>query len=145
VFKQPLIELVDKLKDYNPLLCTGDIADTIISENVDKFQNDEKYKVMLCTTAKMGTGLTLTAASYAIFLNTPYTYAEYEQCMDRIHRIGANKSVFIYNLICKDTVDERVKEIVDNKEMISDFIIDNKCSTNMRNKLKEIILDLKRI
>lgn len=36
-FKETLNILSEKLKDYNPLLCTGDIKDTIISENIDRF------------------------------------------------------------------------------------------------------------
>jgi hypothetical protein len=37
VFKEPLNILLDKLSQYKPLLCTGDVDDTIISNNIDKF------------------------------------------------------------------------------------------------------------
>ena len=44
---------------------------------------------MLCTISKMGTGITLTAASYAIFIDCAYTAAQNLQCEDRIYRIGS--------------------------------------------------------
>lgn len=73
----------------------------------------------------MGTGHTLNAATYLINIDTAWTYALYEQTCDRIHRIGSDKPVFIYNLICRDTVDEVVMNILEVKKSFSDFIIDD--------------------
>lgn len=144
VFKEPLSLLNNLLKDYKPVLITGDIKDEIVEKNKEKFQNDPNCKIMLATTQKAGTGLTLTAASYAIFIDTPWTAAEFEQAQDRIHRIGAKQSVFIYELITKDTIDERVHDIVKTKEAISDFIIDDKITKNSLESLKKFILDLQK-
>lgn len=143
VFKETLNILNEKLKQYNPLLCTGDVKDTMISENIDKFQSDPNYKVILCTTAKMGTGVTLNAATNAIFIDTPYTAAQCIQCEDRIHRVTNKYPVFIYYLWVNDTVDMRVKEIVEDKSMLSDYIVDDKINNNLIEKLRSIIQDLK--
>jgi len=124
VFKEPLYQLKKLLPEA--LLCTGDQTDEEISNNINKFQNDDNYKVILCTTSKMGTGITLTAANYEIFLDTPWTYAEFEQSVDRAYRIGTTKNVIIYDLIAKDTIDERVYQLINTKKDISDYIIDNK-------------------
>ena len=142
VFKDPLNKLYTELSQYNPVLVTGDIQDSQVEINKKIFQENSECKLMLATTQKAGTGLTLTAASYAIFLDTPWTAAEFEQAQDRIHRIGANKNVFIYELITKDTIDERVHDIVQTKEAISDFIIDDKISENSIDSLKRYITDL---
>lgn len=125
VFKETLNQLMKQVSNYNPLLCTGDVPDDIISRNIDLFQENEENKVILCTTAKMGTGITLTAASYAIFIDTPWTSGVTEQCEDRIHRIGSEFPVFIYRLWCNNTFDMRVKQIIENKEAIGDYIVDN--------------------
>lgn len=74
----------------------------------------------------MGTGHTLTAANYAIFIDTPWTDADFQQASDRIYRIGQNKRVLIITLITKDTYDERVQEILDRKEMLSTYLVDGK-------------------
>ena len=143
-FKEPLIFLLNRLnKKYNSLICTGDINDNIISENIDKFQNDDKYKVMLATWSKMGTGVTLTAATNAIFLDCAWTRANNEQAEDRIYRIGSSKPVFIYYLWTNNTIDLRVKELVEDKGLISDYVVDDKVPPQLIQRLKQIILDLK--
>ena len=142
VFKETLNQLQEALFKHHPLLCTGDVADAIISHNIDTFQSDDEHKVMLATTAKMGTGITLTRASYAIFIDTPWTAGACEQCEDRIHRIGSSAPVFIYYLWCNDTIDTRVKTIVEDKSMISDYMIDNTISESLIDRLRNLIEDI---
>lgn len=142
LFKEPLKLLFDKLSTYNPLLCTGDVSDEEISRNIDVFQNSFDSKVILCTHSKMGTGITLNSASYAIFIDSPWTPGMSEQSEDRIHRIGSKKPVFIYKLYCSNTFDMRVKQIVDNKEAIGDYIVDNKHDEQTMLLLKSLIKEL---
>ena len=125
-FKGAVSEVANRLAQYNPIICTGDEDDLTIDKNKDIFQNDPKCKVMICTWQKMGTGHTLTAANYAIFVDTPWTDADFQQCADRIYRIGQNKHVFIITLVTKDTYDERVLEILERKECLSGYLVDNK-------------------
>lgn len=141
-FKEPLNIMAKELEDLNPLVCSGDIKDDIISDNIDAFQNKDDNKVILCTISKMGTGITLTRASYAIFIGSSWTQAQNLQCEDRIYRIGSDKPVFIYYLWSKDTIDEHIKELVETKGLVSDYVIDDNCPPQLINKLKEIIQDL---
>ena len=143
VFKETLNVMNDMLKQYNPLLCTGEIKDSVVSENIDKFQTDPDYKVMLCTTAKMGVGITLTAATNAIFIDSTWTKASNLQCEDRIYRVGTKKPVFIYYLWAVGTIDEHVKEIVDDKSLVGDYIVDNVVPAQLVDRLKSIIMDIK--
>lgn len=50
IFKETLNQLKDKLAEFHPLLCTGDYSDEEISSNIEKFQNDDSYKILLATT-----------------------------------------------------------------------------------------------
>lgn len=141
-FKEPVNKLLTLLKEYNPVIGTGDYSDFEIEEAKEKFQNDPNTKVFLGTWQKCGTGITLTAASYMIFIDTPWTYAVYEQAQDRIHRIGTNKPVFIYNLITKGTIDERVLEIVSDKQALSEYIIDDQITQQGLNSLRKYLEEL---
>lgn len=141
-FKESVNVLVSMLQEYHPLVCTGDMKDEEISKNIDKFQNEEYNKVIICTWQKMGTGITLTRASYMIHLDTAWTNAVYQQTCDRIYRIGTNRPVFIYNLICKNTIDERVLEILNDKEAIGDYVIDDKITDKSLNSLRKYISNL---
>ena len=142
-FKETLNVMSGLLSKYNPLLCTGDIKDFVISENIEKFQTNPEYKVMLCTTAKMGVGITLTSATNAIFIDSTWTQASNLQCEDRVHRIGSNKPVFIYYLWATNTIDEHVKEIVEDKSLVGDYIVDDIVPAQLVEKLRNIIVDLK--
>lgn len=141
-FKDSAKYINEKLKKYKTLLCTGDQKDFEINDSIFKFQNDDEYKIMIATWQKMGTGITLNKANYAIFLDTPWTSGVYEQAQDRVHRIGSKQPVFIYNLICKDTIDERVKDIVNSKWALSNYVIDNDTSDEVINNLKNYIKEL---
>jgi SNF2 family DNA or RNA helicase len=78
-----------------------------------------------------------------IFIDTPWTAAVFNQACDRIYRIGTKNKVFIYNLITKDTIDERVLEIINDKKAIADYIIDNEISKSTIDNLRKYILELK--
>lgn len=141
-FKDTLVPVFERLQKYNPTLNTGDVKDEVISSNIDDFQQTDNSKVFMCTWQRMGVGVTLTKASYAIFLDTPWTSAVYQQAQDRIHRIGSKEPVFIYNLICNDTIDERVLEIVEDKEALSDYVIDDKITTKSITSLKKYLEEI---
>ena len=70
-----------------------------------KFQNDPNCKVIIGTIQAMGTGLTLTAGSTVIFLDSPWNRANKEQAEDRAHRIGQTKKVTVLKLINKGTIE----------------------------------------
>ena len=141
-FKEPIYKLQELLKDYNPLVGTGDVSDDIISNNIDLFQKDSEHKVFLGTHAKMGTGVTLNAARYMICIDTPWTAALQEQVEDRIHRVTNTEPVFIYRLICQGTIDELVAKIIETKKAFSDFIIDDKLDESSIEILRQYIQEL---
>lgn len=138
-FKEPIFELEKKLKDLKPLVCIGTTKAATIQQNKELFQENNNYLVMLCTWQKMGTGHTLNRASYMIFLDTPWTYGVFDQSCDRIHRIGSKNPVFIYNLIATNTIDEKVKYLLEKKKAISEFIVDGVLDDNTYEILKDYI------
>lgn len=140
-FKEPLRYLHNVFQDS--LLCSGDVKQDIINDNILKFQTNEKYKILLCTPWKMGTGVTLNAAEYMIFLDSTYTRAQNLQCEDRIHRVNNTKPVFIYYLWANDSIDNRIKELVDKKSDLSNYIIDDEKNDDLINRLRKIVEDLK--
>lgn len=113
---------VPELKQYNPAIITGNTQDRMAE--VEKFQNDDSCKVIVGTIGAMGTGLTLTAASTVIFLDKPWNMANTEQAEDRAHRIGTSGTVNIITLVCKDTIDERIEEIIQEKAEMAKGLVE---------------------
>lgn len=118
--------VVDRLhiKGYYPAIITGQVSDAFRQEQVEKFQHNDRCKVIVGTTGAMGTGITLTAGTVEIFLDEPWNRANKEQAEDRCHRVGTTESITIYTLLCKDTIDCKIHDLVEQKGMMSDVIVD---------------------
>lgn len=125
----------EKLKAYNPAYITGATKADERMKEVERFQTDNKCKVIIGTIGAMGTGLTLTAAQNVIFLDSPWNMALKAQAEDRAHRIGTKGTVNIITLVCKNTIDERIEELVEKKGQISDALVDGKISIDDINYL----------
>ena len=109
---------------------TGETPDSSRQEIVDVFQNSSDLKVLVGTIGAMGTGLTLTAATTVIFIDEPWNKALFDQAVDRAHRIGQKNNITIYSIMCKDTIDERIHNLIYKKGAMSDAIIDGKVVGN---------------
>ena len=124
VFKETLNELAAKLGQFRFSVNTGDTPDAVVGNNVDRFQNDPNEQVFIGTWGKVGTGWTLNAASYLVCLDTPYTAAMFDQGTDRIWRVNNDRPAFITVLLCADTIDERVQQIIETKKELSEYLVD---------------------
>lgn len=76
----------------------GGVSPTDRADIINKFKYDESVRVIVATSQSMSTGVTLTCASLMFFFGPPYRSADYDQCCDRIHRIGQDTDVNIYNV-----------------------------------------------
>lgn len=100
----------------------GDDDTVTRQKNVDRFQNDPKVQLIVCSIKAAGVGITLTASSRVAFLELPWHPADCEQCEDRAHRIGQVDSVSCVYLLGKDTIDEHIYDIIDKKRSVSNAI-----------------------
>lgn len=91
---------------------------------IDNFTNN--CDCILGTVGALGTGFNLTAATTIIFLDSPWNRATKVQAEDRAYRIGTKSNVSIITLVCKDSIDERIEEIIYKKGIMSDVIVDMK-------------------
>lgn len=132
-------EVIKRLRPYNPAVITGQTNDSERPIQENKFQTDDSCKVIVGTIGAMGTGITITAGTVEIFLDHPWTRGVYDQAVDRCHRIGQKNNVTIYNLLCKDSIDEKIWEIVQRKGALSDSLIDGKTVEDKRALLNYLL------
>lgn len=111
---------------YKVCCFTGSMKEEERQKHKQVFLNNPEYTVMLGTIGALGTTHTLTVANNIIFYDEPWTYTDKAQAEDRCHRIGTNKSVNIYTLLTRNTVDDRVHDIVYEKKDTAGFIVDGK-------------------
>jgi len=88
---------------------------------IDAFQNGE-VPVFLISIKAGGTGLNLTAADTVIHYDPWWNPAVENQATDRAYRIGQEKPVFVYKLICEESVEEKVLELQKKKQRLADGI-----------------------
>lgn len=148
VFKETINELATKLGQFRYSVNTGDVPDGVVARNVDKFQEDPEEQVFIGTWGKVGTGWTLNAASYLICIDTPYTAAMFDQGTDRIWRVNNTRPAFITVLLCGDTIDERVQQIIETKKELGEYLVDgveqtgNTSNSRLDDELRAILRDL---
>jgi superfamily II DNA or RNA helicase len=90
---------------------------------VKQFQEDEKTRVFLISIKAGGVGLNLTEADYVFILDPWWNPAVEQQAIDRTHRIGQTKNVFIYKFITKDSVEEKIVALQQRKLSLSRALI----------------------
>ncbi len=95
---------------------------------VDMFQNDPSIPFFLISLKAGGVGLNLTAADYIIHLDPWWNPAVEMQASDRAHRIGQTKPVFIYKIIARDTVEEKILQLQEKKRALVKSIIATEAS-----------------
>ncbi len=94
------------------------------NEALNNFKNNEETFVLLCSGKVAGEGLNLTEANNVIFLNEWWNPSSNNQARDRVHRIGQQKNVTIYKLRSKNTVEEYIEDILNEKKEITENVIE---------------------
>ena len=87
---------------------------------VETFKTDEQCSVFLSSLKAGGVGLNLTEADHVFLVDPWWNPAVEDQAADRAHRIGQTKSVIVYRLVTKDTVEERILLLQDKKRQLAE-------------------------
>ncbi|MHC8947542.1 DEAD/DEAH box helicase [Sphingobacterium hungaricum] len=93
------------------------------AEAVREFKENENTKVFLISIKAGGVGLNLTEADYVFILDPWWNPAVEQQAIDRTHRIGQTRNVFIYKFISKDTVEEKILALQNKKKKLATSLI----------------------
>jgi non-specific serine/threonine protein kinase len=92
-------------------------------KHVDAFQEDPHIPFFLISLKAGGVGLNLTAADYVFHLDPWWNPAVEMQASDRAHRIGQDKPVFIYKIITRGSVEEKILQLQEQKlALVEDLI-----------------------
>lgn len=103
---------------------TGSVSPQKRQEMVDEFTAAENGKVLLCQVQAGGTGLNIQAASVIIFCEPQIKPSIENQAISRAYRMGQLRTVIVHRLLCDNTVDERILEILREKQDIFDSFAD---------------------
>ncbi len=113
-------EVVDGLGLGHVLLC-GAVPGKERRGLLERFRDDPDCRVFLSTDAG-GTGLNLQAADTVINLEVPWNPAVLEQRIARVHRMGQHRPVQVFNLVTRDSIEERVLRALDTKRSLFESV-----------------------
>jgi SNF2 family DNA or RNA helicase len=94
------------------------------SDNIKKFQTDDKCRFFVGTTHTGGYGITLTAGSNMVYFSNGYDLEKRQQSEARIDRIGQTQKMTYIDIMAQDTIDERIVKALRNKVNIANAIMD---------------------
>lgn len=119
------IENLLRLKGIQYGSIYGDVPQAERGGMVEDFQKNPETKVFVAQIQTAGLGITLHAASVAVFYSIDYNYANYAQALARIHRIGQHSPVTYIHLLVEDSIDDKVLEALNKKEDIAKSVVDS--------------------
>lgn len=103
----------------------GDVPMEERGKIVEDFQTNPDTKVFVAQIQTAGLGITLHAASTAVFYSYDYNYANYAQALARIHRIGQRLPVTYIHLVVDGSIDEKILATLENKEDMAKTVVDS--------------------
>ena len=109
---------------------TGSIAPSKRQEIVDKFTKSKEGSVLVSQIQAGGTGLNIQTASIVVICEPQLKPSIENQAISRTYRMGQVRDVIVYRLLCEDSVDERILELLENKQNIFDNFADKSLMGN---------------
>lgn len=111
---------------WNYALLTGQTQDR--EQVIARFQQSPDCQFFLISLKAGGVGLNLTAADYVFLLDPWWNRAAEEQAIARAHRIGQQRSVFVYRFVSAGTLEEQILTLQDRKQSLIDSVMPFICT-----------------
>lgn len=146
VFSQftTLLERIKMRMEKQQISCfvlTGATSKEKRASLVRQFNETDEADVFLISLKAGGTGLNLTAANVVIHVDPWWNAAVQEQATDRAHRIGQKQNVTVFQLITKDTIEEKIQDLKASKIALSNSVLEGQ-AVSMASLNKEEILEI---
>jgi len=92
-------------------------------EVIQQFQGDPDNHIFLISLKAGGVGLNLTSADYVFIIDPWWNPAAENQAINRAHRIGQDKKVFVYRFITEDSIEEKIQTLKSKKSALAEKFI----------------------
>lgn len=109
--------LMDGLKDYMPVKIDGTVSAVQRQRSVDAFQGNKDCRAFVGQINAAGVGITLTAASNVVFVESTWVPGDIAQAVDRCHRIGQKDSVLAQFLVIRGSLEEYMLRTIVDKQL----------------------------
>lgn len=115
----------DRLARFEPLSYTGALSSSERDRVIQEFKSQPDRKALILSLRAGGQGLNLQEASYVFHFDRWWNPAIERQAEDRSHRLGQAAPVTVYKYVCEDTIEERIANILREKQALFDQLVDD--------------------
>ena len=128
-------------KQYKKIsvLVNGEVSAKDRNIRTKTFQRKKECRIFFGNIQAAGTGWNGTVSSTVLFVEIDWVPANMTQAADRPHRIGQKNNVSVYFLVAKDTIEEHVCRLVENKQNTVDQVLDGKKNTKNMNIMQLLL------
>ena len=129
-------------------ILTGEMNSKERQKSIDRLTSGEaKVGLFSLLAAGMGIDGLQEQIDTVVFLNCDWVPANHEQAEDRTHRIGQKSQVQVYYMLCADTIDEYMRDILKEKQKVADLVVDGALVTPERSKsyFKEFVSKISQV
>lgn len=116
---------------------TGSVPPAKRQEIIDDFDKAPAGSVLLAQIQSGGTGLNIQSASVVVLCEPQFKPSIENQAISRAYRMGQARSVLVYRLLCEETVDERITELLEQKQAVFDAFADKSAAAEQSLELDE--------
>ncbi|MEI6398665.1 MAG: C-terminal helicase domain-containing protein, partial [Pseudomonadota bacterium] len=125
-------QYVEMIKIIENLLSDMDVKYAVLTGKtrnrgavINRFQTDPECKVFCGSLNAGGIGIDLTAASVVIHFDRWWNASKENQATDRVHRIGQHRNVQVLKLVTRDTLEERIDQLIKRKQALFEKFLDH--------------------
>lgn len=115
--------IAEKLNRFDPLIYHGGVPTKHREPILQKFEHDPDANLLLMSYGTGAVGLNLQFAGYVFLYDRWWNPAVEEQAINRAHRIGQKTQVIVTKFICKNTIEERIDDVLRKKRALFDSIL----------------------
>lgn len=108
-------QVIERVENCNPLIYHGGVPTKQREPILAKFKEDPNAHLLLMSYGTGAVGLNLQFAGYVFLFDRWWNPAVEDQAINRAHRIGCKSQVIVTKFICKDTVEERIDKVLQQK------------------------------
>lgn len=136
-FLDTISKIRENLGDKCSQPITGSINPRRRQEIIDDFNDAPSGSVLLAQIQAGGTGLNIQSASVVVITEPQFKPSIENQAISRAYRMGQTRNVLVHRLLCENTVDEKLMDVLEEKQMIFDAFADESVAAMANKEIDE--------
>lgn len=135
------LDVIEAIRSFLGPICLQPITGNVSSDNrqriIDQFEKAPAGTVLIGQISAAGTGLNIQTASVVVIAEPQFKPSDENQAIARAYRMGQTRKVLVYHLLCQNSIDERIKDMLDEKQKQFDAFADKSVAAEVEIKNKD--------